>query len=177
MNVRLQTKRLILRDVELADAPFVLKLVNEPEWLKFIGDKEAYDIAGAERYIRENLQGSYNQHGYGLYLIEDKFSKQPMGLCGLVNRPVLNEIDLGYAVYSSFRGKGIGKEAALGVIQYAREELNINVLLALTTPDNLASIKLLESLGFTFESCECIGESTEPSNIYRLANLKTNPPV
>lgn len=174
MTIRIQTKRLTLRDAELADAPFILKLVNEPEWLKFIGDKKAYDIAGAERYIRENLQGSYKEHGYGLYIIEDSVSQQPMGLCGLVNRPTLDEVDLGYAVYSAFRGQGIAKEAATATLKYAAQQLKLRSLLALTTPDNQVSINLLESLGFQLVGCERIGDSSESSNIYRKELAESN---
>jgi RimJ/RimL family protein N-acetyltransferase len=89
-------------------------------------------------------------------------------LCGLVNRPTLDDVDLGYAVYSAFRRKGIAREAAEATLQYAAQQLKLTSLLAITSPDNRASIRLLESLGFRFLGCERIGTDGNRSNIYRI---------
>jgi RimJ/RimL family protein N-acetyltransferase len=166
-----ETHRLRLRPAQLTDAEFIFNLVNEPDWLRFIGDKKVNNKSDAENYIRNSLQVSYETNGYGLYLIEQLSDDAPVGLCGLVNRPELPHIDLGYALHSTYRKQGFAREAAIRIMQHAVDDFNFKTLLAITTPDNLPSINLLLSLGFLLEQQSFIGDSDELSNVYRHDNL------
>lgn len=149
----IKTKRLFLRKVSLADAEFILTLTNESGWLRFIGDKNIRSVENAETYIKESLIASYEANGFGIWLVElrgpDNAPAIPIGTCGLVNRSTLKDIDLGFAFLASYGGQGYALEAGQAAIEYARNNIRISRLLAITLPDNDRSINLLGKLGFT----------------------------
>jgi [ribosomal protein S5]-alanine N-acetyltransferase len=167
--VILQTPRLIVRDLTLADSSFVLELLNEPSFLEFIGDKGIRDIAGAEKYLRDGPLAMYAQHGFGLWLVALKDGGTPIGSCGLLKRDYLNHPDIGYAYLARFTGQGYAHEAAVAVLCHAREHLKISTLHALTAQENTASIKLLGKLGFAFEQFIDQPGYTEPSRLFTLS--------
>lgn len=148
----LLTERLRLREVYLSDAEFMLQLTNEPGWLRFIGDKNISSVEDAETYINESIVSSYQKNGFGIWLVEltgsDSSQTVPIGTCGLINRPTLQAIDLGFAFLASYSGHGYAFEAAQAVICYAKNTAELARLLAITLPDNERSIKLLNKLGF-----------------------------
>lgn len=147
----LQTQRLNLRQLTAKDAPFVLKLVNDPTWLRYIGDRGVYNLEDARDYILNGPVESYRIRGFGLYLVELKDTKIPIGMCGLIKRPELEEVDLGFALLPDFAGKGYALEAAAAVLEQGHAALGLDRIVAITTPDNERSIRLLEKLGFRFE--------------------------
>ena len=147
----LKTDRLRLREFTLDDTSFVLKLVNTPSWIEFIGDKNIRTHGVAEEYILNNLQESYEVNGFGLWLMELKGTQTPIGMCGLVNRDTLDDIDIGFALLPEYERKGYTYEAAKATLQYAKDILNIDKVVAITTKANNASIALLEKLGLQFE--------------------------
>ena len=151
MALVVQTARLALRHLEARDAPFILALVNDPAWLRFIGDRGVRDVEAARRYIEDKIIAMYERHGFGLWMVEDREDGRPMGICGLVKRDTLPEVDLGFAFMPEFRGRGLAYEAATASRDYAVGELGIGRLLAITSPLNLDSIRLLERLGFVRE--------------------------
>ncbi|MEM8931264.1 MAG: GNAT family N-acetyltransferase [Acidobacteriota bacterium] len=144
----LETERLTIRRLVLADAPFVFDLVNDPSWLRFIGDKNVHSVADAERYLEEGSLASYRHHGFGMFLVESKADGSPMGFCGLLQRDDLDIPDLGYALRPHFWGRGYAREAAIAVLDWGRSTLGLDRILAITAPDNEASMRLLESIGF-----------------------------
>jgi RimJ/RimL family protein N-acetyltransferase len=147
----LETERLILRHFNADDAEFVLKLLNEPSFLRYIGDKKVRNLDDARQYIITGPVASYERHGFGLNVIELKHSRAPIGMCGLLKRDELPEPDIGFAFLPDFWSKGFAFEAATAVLQDARERLRLDRILAIVNPDNEASLKLLERLGFKFE--------------------------
>lgn len=147
----LQTQRLRLRQLTVQDAPFVLKLVNDPTWLRYIGDRGVRNLKDARDYILNGPMESYRTRGFGLYLIELKDTQTPIGLCGLIKRPELADVDLGFALLPDFAGKGYAAEAAAAVLEQGHGVLGIDRIIAITMPDNERSIRLLEKLGFRFE--------------------------
>lgn len=151
MTKVLETERLILRRATADDAEFILELLNDPAWIRFIGDKGVRTPDDARAYISRALLGSYERHGFGLYLTEHKGDGAPMGLCGLIKRDSLEDVDLGFAFLPKFRGAGYAREAASAVLGYAKDALGLSRLVAITTPDNDGSARLLERLGFGFE--------------------------
>ena len=147
----LETERLVLRRMTADDAEFILRLVNEPSFIRFIGDKGVRNHADAVKYIQTGPVASYERFGFGLYLVELKEGLLPIGMCGLVKRDLLPDVDVGFAFLPSFWSKGYAFEAAAAVKAYGKSVLGINRLVAITNPDNESSIKLLEKIGLRFE--------------------------
>lgn len=147
----LETERLNLRELAFDDAPFILTLLNDPSFLRYINDKNVRNLEDARQYMLNGPMNSYARNGFGLYLVELRESKTPIGLCGLLKREELPDADIGFAFLPEFWGKGFAFEAAVAVMKDARERLKLTRLLAIVMPDNHASIKLLEKLGMKFE--------------------------
>jgi len=147
----LETERLRLRWLTLDDAPFIIELVNDPSFIRFIGDKGVRTIADAEKYILNGPLASYEQYGYGLYATELKDESVPIGICGILKRETLPHPDIGFAFLPAYWKQGYAFEAAAGVMKYARNALNVDTILAITTPENEASGKLLRKIGLSFE--------------------------
>ena len=147
----LETERLRLRWLTLDDAPFIIELVNDPSFIRFIGDKGVRTIADAEKYILNGPAASYEQYGYGLYATELKDDSVPIGICGILKRETLPHPDIGFAFLPAYRKQGYAFEAAAAVMKYARNVLHVDTILAITTPENEASGKLLSKIGLSFE--------------------------
>ena len=150
MNV-LETERLNLRHLTADDAEFILELLNEPSFLLNIGDKGVRTIDDSVQYILNGPVESYGRLGFGLWLVELKDSKVPIGICGLVKRDALTDVDIGYALLPQFWCKGYAYESASAVMSYAMNVLGLKRLLAITSQDNVGSIKVLEKLGLKFD--------------------------
>lgn len=142
-----QTPRLALRRLEPADAAFLLRLLNEPSFLAHIGDRRVRSLEDAARYLREGPLASYARHGHGQWAVELRHSGETIGICGLLRRDGFAEVDLGYAFLPAYWGKGYAREAASAALQVARD-LGLPGVIALVSPGNAASIRLLEALGF-----------------------------
>lgn len=147
----LETERLVLRMVSIDDAEFVLKLLNEPSFLQYIGDKGVRNLDDARQYVLNGPVASYEKNGFGLYLVELKDGGTPIGISGLVKRDTLPDPDIGFAFLPAFWSKGYALESAAAVMNYARATLGLNRILAITSPDNEASAKLLGRIGLRFE--------------------------
>lgn len=151
MKTILETERLRLREFSLNDAEFVLELVNTPSWIQYIGDRKIRTPGLAEEYIQETIQKSYAKNGFGLWLVELKETKEPIGMCGLVNRESLEDVDIGFALLPEYFRNGYTYEAAKATLKYAKEKLKIEKVVAITNQKNSASIGLLNKLGLQFE--------------------------
>jgi RimJ/RimL family protein N-acetyltransferase len=149
--MRLETERLILRPLTPGDASFIFELVNEPPWLAYIGNKGVLTIDDADAYIRKGPMRMYADRGFGLCLVERKGDGTPMGMCGLIKRDTLVDVDLGFAFLQRFWGAGYAREAAVATVAFARETLGLGRIVAITTRDNRRSSGLLRKLGFAFE--------------------------
>lgn len=147
----LETERLSLRQLTVDDAPFMLALLNEPSFLRFIGDRGVRTLAQARDYLLNGPMASYARWGYGLYLAELKTDQTPIGICGLVKRDFLPDPDIGFAFQPAFWSKGYAFEAASAVLTYAREVLQLKRIAAIVAPDNERSVRVLEKLGLRFE--------------------------
>jgi RimJ/RimL family protein N-acetyltransferase len=149
-SIILRTERLALRHLCDADAAFILELLHDPGWLRFIGNKSVHSLDGAVEYIAK-AQRMYREKGFGLWLVQRKEDGEALGLCGLIKRDTLHDVDLGFGLLTRHHGKGFGGEAAAAVLDYARGTLGLKRIVAITSPDNAASCGLLEKLGFSFE--------------------------
>jgi RimJ/RimL family protein N-acetyltransferase len=149
MNV-IQTERLVLRHLELNDDAFILELLNEPAFLRFIGDKGVRNLGGAREYMQKGPIDSYGRHGFGLYAT-CLLDGTPAGICGLVKRDGLNDVDVGFAFLSRHCSKGYATESAAAVLVNARQVLRLQRIVAITSPENSGSIAVLEKIGLKFE--------------------------
>lgn len=147
----LETERLLLREATGNDAEFVLDLLNQPSFKKFIGDRGVRTSEQAREYIKTRFTSSYRDNGFGLYLVELKSDETPVGLCGFVKRDTLPDPDIGFALLPQFEKTGYGFESANAVMRYGKETLHLPRVLAITSIDNENSGKLLEKIGFSFE--------------------------
>jgi RimJ/RimL family protein N-acetyltransferase len=162
----LETKRLRLRHMDTADAAFILELLNDPAFLHFIGDKGVRTVEDARQYILDGPVASYARHGFGLYLVELKETNSAIGMCGLIKRDALEDVDVGFAYLPTYRGNGYGSEAAFAVRDYAMNTLGFKRLAAITNPDNVSSIKVLEKLGLKFDRLIKLAPETEEISLY-----------
>ncbi len=152
MTQVLTTKRLRLRHATLADDRFILELVNDPAFIRNIGDRGVRTLADAERYLRNGPMASYENFGFGLYVVELHSDGTPIGLCGFVKRDWLPDVDIGFAFLPQYRSQGYAVESASAVRTYGRDVLGLKRIVAIVSPDNAESIRLLEKIGLRFES-------------------------
>jgi len=164
----LETERLILRKLTTGDAEFILALLNEPSFLRYIGDKGVRTLEDARQYILTGPVDSYEQNGFGLYLVELKDAGVPIGMSGLVKRPALPDADIGFAFLPAYWSKGYAVESAAAVLAYARDALKLNRLLAITSPDNQSSINLLEKIGLKLERLIQLSEGAPEVKLFVL---------
>jgi RimJ/RimL family protein N-acetyltransferase len=146
----LETERLVLRHLSADDAEFILELLNEPSFIRYIGDKQVRNLDDARKYIADGPVRSYQQNGFGLNLVQLKSVTTPIGICGVLKRDTLPDPDIGFAFLPAFWNQGYAFESAAAVMRHAREDLEMHRLLAITSPDNEASEKLLLKIGFRF---------------------------
>lgn len=157
----LETERLVLRYFRTDDAEFIVRLLNEPSFIEHIGDKGVRTVEEAYQYLLTGPMDSYEQFGYGLNMVELKDTGKPIGMCGLVRRENLDDADIGYAFLEKYWSKGYAKESAEAVLEHARNTLGLDRIVAIVTPENHSSIKLLEKVGLTFERMIRISDDDE----------------
>ena len=150
-ELELETPRLTLRRFVPEDAPFVVTLLNDAAFLRFIGDRGVRTPDDALGWIANGPAASYARHGHGLYLVSRRDDGVPIGICGVLRRDNLPDPDLGFAFLPEFRSQGYGLAAATAALRQAREALGIGRIAAVVSPDNVASIGLLRKLGFVHE--------------------------
>ena len=165
----LETERLVLRWLNTGDAAFILRLVNDPSWLKYIGDRGVRTQDDAESYLRNGPLAMYARLGFGLYLVATKEGALPIGICGFVKRDTLDDVDLGFAFLPPYRGQRYAFESAASTLAYGRSVLGLTRVVAITAPDNAPSIRLLERLGFRFERLVRLGDDAEELKLYAAA--------
>lgn len=147
-----ETNRLLISKFTLEDAPFFLELVNTPNWLKYIGDRQIKTTEDAEKRIKEGHLKSYETNGFGFYKLQLKEEHiKTIGTCGLIKRDTLDDVDMGFAILPEYERKGFGYEASLAILELAKNEFKLDRIVAITLPSNPNSIKLLEKLGFIYE--------------------------
>jgi RimJ/RimL family protein N-acetyltransferase len=147
----IETGRLVLREFTAADAQFVLRLVNEPSFLRYIGDRGVRNLDDARRYIAEGPVSGYARYGYGLMRVDRKQDGATVGMCGVLKRDSLPDPDIGFSFLPEHWSQGYALEAAQAVMRHARETLGLGRIVAVTTRDNEPSMRLLGKLGFRFE--------------------------
>jgi RimJ/RimL family protein N-acetyltransferase len=149
MNI-LETGRLVLRQLSADDAPFIVRMLNDPDWLRFIGDKSVRSLEDACEYLNNGPIAMYAREGFGLYLAALKDRDVPIGMCGLIRRAGLRDVDIGFAFLPAFRGQGYALESTAAVLAHART-LGLDRIVAIASADNERCLRLLDRLGFVRE--------------------------
>jgi [ribosomal protein S5]-alanine N-acetyltransferase len=144
-----ETERLVLRTLELGDAPFMLALMTDPEWIRHIGDRKLRTEEDARRSMLKGPLALYRRFGFGLWLVARRGDEASLGICGLVKRPGLDDVDLGFAFLPAHRGSGYAREAALATLSHAHRALGLTRVVAIASPANERSHRVLESIGMT----------------------------
>lgn len=164
----LETERLILCEFSTDDAPFILELTNDESYIRFIGDRGIKTLDDAKNYLLNVPMKSYEKFGFGLYQVKTKGSGTPVGTCGLIKRPELDDVDVGYAFLAKFRGKGYATEAGQAIVEYAKTVVGLKRVVAVALPDNYASVKVLEKLGLRFEKTIVWPDDNEECSLFSL---------
>ena len=163
----LQTERLTLRHLSLeTDVEFILRLLNEPSFLKYIGDKGVRTPDDARAYLRNGPMKSYEENGFGLYRVGLKKDGRAIGICGLIKRDTLPEPDIGFAFLPEYWNQGYAHESAAEVMRHARADLRLDRILAITSPDNEASGKLLEKIGLRFQRMVRLSDDADEVKLF-----------
>ena len=156
-----QTERLIIEHFTPDDDTFILALLNTPSWIAFIGDRSIKTKEDAGRYLKDRLIKSYTDKGFGFYITRLKSNNEPIGTCGLVKRDSLDIIDIGFAFLPEYEGKGYGYESSDAILTFAKNELKLLRIAAITNKENERSIGLLKKLGLHFQKMIILPSETE----------------
>ena len=166
--VVLETERLTLRKLTPGDASFILELLNDPSFLRYIGDKGVRTRDDAIDYLTAGPIASYETHGFGLFLVELKQTGEPIGICGLLKRDWLDSADVGFAFLPRFWSRGYAQESASAVLEFGRDICRLSRILAITSPDNTSSIALLTKIGFKFDRVARWPDERSEINVFAL---------
>jgi [ribosomal protein S5]-alanine N-acetyltransferase len=161
-----ETARLQITRLAADDAPFILDLLNDPDFLRYIGDRGVRTLDDAVAYITNGPVASYARHGFGLYLVSLTDSSRPIGIAGVLRRESLDDPDIGFAFLPAFRGQGYAIEAARGVMHHAKHDLGLGRIVAIVSPANEASRRLLGGLGFRLEGRVRLAEAAEEVDLF-----------
>jgi ribosomal-protein-alanine N-acetyltransferase len=173
--ILLSTARLSLRAFTLEDAPFIVEQLNDPDWLRFIGDRKVHSIRDAQRWLRDGPLAMQARHGHSLWAVQRGSEGAVIGMCGLIRREALDDVDIGYAFLPAHRGQGCAREAAQAVLAHGLGALKLPRIVAITDPDNHASARVLSAIGMRFERLVHLPLLGGNSALYSIASNVTKP--
>ena len=162
----LTTERLMLERLTFNDALFIIELLTDPDWLRYIGDRGVRTIEDARGYLERGPMASYASHGFGLYRVALRDTGEPIGICGLLKRDALPNADVGFAFLPAYRGQGYAFEASAAILAHGRETLGLVRILAIVSPENAGSVRILEKLGMTREGEVRLSDGAEALWLY-----------
>ena len=151
MKVVCETERLIIRQLELSDSEFIVRLLNQTSFIRYIADKNVRTESDAINYLTHGPIASYERYGFGLNVVVLKNDNTPIGMCGVLKRDELDYPDLGYAFLDEFCGEGYASEAAKKTLTVTKQRYSLATVLAVTLPNNEQSNKLLNKIGFKYK--------------------------
>jgi RimJ/RimL family protein N-acetyltransferase len=165
----LSTPRLFFTRFIPDDAPFVVRLVTDPDWIRYIGDRGVRTEDDARAYLERGPIAMYARHGFGLWRVARREDGVPVGMCGLIKRDTLPDVDVGFAFLPEYRGQGYAAEAAAATLALAAERYGLRRVVAIASPDNERSLRLLEKLGMTSEGTTPNADPDDPTVLYARA--------
>ncbi|MEZ5456028.1 MAG: GNAT family N-acetyltransferase [Lysobacteraceae bacterium] len=162
----LDTARLRVRHFTVEDAAWVLRLLNEPDFITNIGDRNVRTVEEAQTFLQQGPMLAYARDGFGMFAVELPSSGGCVGMCGLLKREFTGEVDVGYAYFPEYSGMGYATEAAAAVIAWGRSACGLDRIVGFVSPHNTASIKVLQKLGMQYEKHAPIADGAEPILLY-----------
>lgn len=169
----IKTERLLLKPFSTEDTDFIIELLNTEGWIKNIGDRNVKTTEEAKNYLQNGPLKSYDVNGFGLYLVQLKETGTSIGMSGFVKRDYLDHPDIGFAFLPAYIGKGYAFEIATRIIEYGFMELGFEKILAITLPENTASVKLIERMGFTYEKNYITSDTNEELSLFYITKERT----
>lgn len=148
-----RTPRLLLRHATLDDAPSFLALLTSDGFVRGVGDRGVRTLDDARAYVQARCVDAYAADGYAGYAVVRARDGAFVGQAGLVQRAPHAAVELGYALLPSFYGHGYAREAAEATLDLARAR-GLDSLDAVVLPGNVASLRVLDALGFALVQCE-----------------------
>jgi RimJ/RimL family protein N-acetyltransferase len=161
-----ETKRLRLKKLTLDDADFMFRLLNSPLFIQYIGDRGIHTLDDAQTYLTNAPLRSYEINGFGMYRVDLSETNEAIGLCGLVKREGLQDVDLGFAFLPGYEGRGYATEAAAEMLLFARDAFHLKRVVGITSPENLASIRVLEKIGMKYEGIVPLPREGDPVKLF-----------
>ena len=174
-EIEIKTDRLLLRELTEDDSDFILKLLNQPSFLKFVGDKGVRTLDDARRHLTKGPIASYAEHGFGLYIVQLRADDTSIGMCGLLKRPTLDDPDFGFGFIPEFWSLGFATEAAQAVLDYATGVLGLERIVAITSKNNVSSIRVLERVGLQFERMISLAPNAPEIYLFSTSDAETKP--
>src|SRR5687768_8461812 len=147
----LETARLTLRRLDFDDAPFLIGLLNQPSFIAHIGDRGVRNVEDANRYLRDGPMSMYQRYGFGLWHLSQRSDGAPIGMCGLLRRDTLPDVDVGYALLPQFWGRGFAFEAVEATLRHGADKFGLQRVIGVVSEGNTASIRVLEKVGMRYE--------------------------
>ena len=163
-----ESERLLLREFSSEDKVYIVRQLNEPSFINNIADRGVRNEDQAFQYLQNGPIASYQKHGFGLWAIQLKETKEIIGMCGLIKRDNLAHVDLGYALLPEFFSQGYAQEATRASLEVAKQKFNLPCLLAIVNPSNVASRKLLDAIGFHFQDMQALIENEPEICVYKI---------
>lgn len=148
IRTQLETPRLRLRLFTHDDLQIMFKLNTDPDVTKY-ADTPAKDMEEVRQRLEQGPLSDYKKYGYGRFAVELKETGNVIGFCGIKYLPEIDLPEVGFRYLKEYWGRGIGTEAANVCVDFARDDLKIEKLIALIIPENIASIRVAEKLGMT----------------------------
>jgi ribosomal-protein-alanine N-acetyltransferase len=147
----LETARLSLRRFVFDDAPHVVELLNQPSFIRNIGDRGVRNADDAHRYLHDGPMAMYEKYGFGLWHCSRRTDGAFVGMCGLLKRDILPDVDVGYAFLPEHWGQGYAFEAANATVELGAGKFGLKRVIGVVSDHNTASIRVLEKIGMSYE--------------------------
>ena len=165
-TIVVETPRLRLRGFVPDDAGYIIEQVNDPLWRRFVGQRDVHTAAQARAYLEQGPLAMYEKHGFGLWAAQDKATSVVIGMCGLIRRDGLDDVDIGFALLPAHRGHGYAFEAAAATLRHGHATCGLSRIVAITAPDNERSAALLAAIGMRLEGTVQLPAYAEPSLLF-----------
>lgn len=142
----IETARLRLRYLTLADLDDLYHIYSNPEVMKYVGTRTKDETSSALVSMIEHWK-----HGFGMWATIHKDTGKFIGRCGLCFLDNTPEIELGYTLDKPYWNMGLATEASLAILKYGFEQIRLERIVAIARPENIASQKVMQKVCMKYE--------------------------
>ena len=151
-----ETDELLVREMTVDDIDALYELYSDAD-VKMYTDDLYEDKEKEIEFIRNYIAYQYRFYEYGFWLVFDKTTGELIGRCGLSDREGFDTTELGFVFAKKCWGKGIAYNVCMKILEYAKDNLEMEKLLSFTKEENVRAKKLLERLEFVYVGEVVIG--------------------